>query len=456
MWVPSEDDPRAGGTHVTTLHSDVLVLGSTLGGLIAANYLARTGLRVVLLEEEVQAKRPALLREPFLLSGLGPGGPVRRVLRELALPLIEQREIRRGELALQVLLPGTRIDVGRGRAALARELEAHGFADAEVLRAWLDAVDAEAATTHAELWQEAAQRRGRGISRLLPEPNREPLTTSRRLPAPPNGLGEFVAAQLAALSALDSSQPLPAPALLLHMTREGAFRMPHAEAPFLGLFRRRLETLYGEIRPIGAFGLVMDRKDVGLELPRGRLLARALVIAVPHEPLRAFLAKTGSPPAWLRPSPPPLEAPIRIFRAERDALPQGMAERVIRADGTTGEPIHWLARSPDPSDRRIEWLVAFGPGAQHLPARRPLGELAPLAGGGIVAVDPGPTPAWDLDASGLRFLSAGTSPWLRQSPPVVTVGPELAPGLGFEGELLGARQVARSLAERLGARPRAV
>ena len=79
---------------MTTIRSDVLVLGSTLGGLVAANYLARAGLRVVLLEEEVQTKRSSLLREPFLLSGLESSGRIMRVLRELALPLIEQREIR--------------------------------------------------------------------------------------------------------------------------------------------------------------------------------------------------------------------------------------------------------------------------------------------------------------------------------------------------------------------------
>ena len=85
---------------MTTIRSDVLVLGSTLGGLVAANYLARAGLRVVLLEEEVHAKRPTLLRDPFMLSGLASGGPVMRVLRELALPLIEQREIQRSDVSL--------------------------------------------------------------------------------------------------------------------------------------------------------------------------------------------------------------------------------------------------------------------------------------------------------------------------------------------------------------------
>ena len=79
---------------MTTLRADadVIVLGSTLGGLVAGSYLARAGLRVVLLEEEAHRKRPGLLREPFLLPGLGRGGTVRRVIQELGLETHTVRE----------------------------------------------------------------------------------------------------------------------------------------------------------------------------------------------------------------------------------------------------------------------------------------------------------------------------------------------------------------------------
>ena len=438
---------------MTTIRSDVLVLGSTLGGWIAANYLARAGLRVVLLEEEAHAKRPALLREPFLLSSLESGGRIMRVLRELALPLIEQREIQREPVALQVILPKARIDLVRGRDALTRELAAHGLGDAKAIRSWLDAVDTRGAQTQAELWEKSG--RGRAPARLV-QRRSAAAASEAGLPPAPEGLDSFVRAQLSALCALETPAQAPAPALLLRMTREGGFRMPHSEIPFLGLFRRRLETLYGEIHQAGRFHLISDRTEVAVELPRDQIFGRALVIAAPREPLRRFLAQAGSSPDWLKPSAPPLQTPTRIFRADRDYLPQGMASRVIRAEDDSAGALHWLARSPDPKDSRFDWLVAYGPGACKLPAENPLGSLAPFAGPGILPVGPGATPRWDLDAGNLRFREAGIPVSLKHRPPVVCVGPELAPGLGFEGEVLCARRVALRLAEWLGRRRRVV
>ena len=124
---------------MATVRSDVLVLGGTLGGLVAATYLARTGLRVVLIEESAQTKRPALLREPFLLPGLAPSGSLAKVLRELALPLLEQREFGQDRISLQVVLPDARIDVAAADEEFAMELDRFGLAKPDEVVRWLAA-----------------------------------------------------------------------------------------------------------------------------------------------------------------------------------------------------------------------------------------------------------------------------------------------------------------------------
>ena len=63
---------------MTTLRadSDVLILGSPLGGLVAGSYLARAGLRVVLVDGAAHGKRPAILRDPFPVPGPARHGAV--------------------------------------------------------------------------------------------------------------------------------------------------------------------------------------------------------------------------------------------------------------------------------------------------------------------------------------------------------------------------------------------
>ena len=437
---------------MTTIRSDVLVLGSSLGGWVAATYLARAGLRVVLLEEECQAKRPALLREPFLLSGLDSRGRIMRVLRELALPLIEQREIRRKPLALQIVQPDARIDVPHGPDAFAFELASHALAEREALHRWLAALEEHGARLREELWEERVPARGRALRKRGLEPTLLSPALDLALPLAPPGVAELAELQTRALAALDVPAPAPASALLLYAALEGTFALPHAERSFHALFRRRLESLHGEVRSIGAFGLVLDRGDVGVELPRGRLFGRAMVLAAPREPLRAFLEREGTAPSWLEPVPPPTLAPSRLFRVKRSHLPAAMASHVIRADGADPDQLHWLTRFRDPGNRELEWLRISGPGAAQLPESDPLGSLAPFSRDSIRPVDPGPDPQWDLDSGQLRFPHPEFAPGLRTKPPIVTVGPELAPALGFEGEVLGARKVALGLADQLGGR----
>jgi hypothetical protein len=437
---------------MTTLRSDVLVLGSSLGGLVTATYLARAGLRVVLVEEECLAKRPPLLRDPFVLSGLESEGPAQRVMRELALPLIEQRSVAQREVALQILLPHARIDLHAGRRELSRELAAYDVCDADAARAFFEAADLRGDELRARLLEgEPAEASGAFVQRMFARAGRGAPQDAGLGPVPP-GLGPVADALIAGLSRLvpDGAVGRDA-AILLRSTREGGFFMPDAGSPFLDLFRRRLLALHGEIRSTSEFALVSERGDLGIELPRGRLFARAVVLAAPLELIRRVAAEAGPVPRWIPARTPPVDVTARLFRAEPDSLPVGLAARAVIAPGPP-EALHWLSRFADPVQKGVEWVLVGGPGAAALPADQPLGALSPFPGGGLTPVELGAAPRWDRDAADHRFLSVRTEGNLRSKPPVALVGAELAPGLGFEGEILLARQTALRLAERLGAR----
>jgi hypothetical protein len=436
----------------TIQHCDAIVLGSSLGGWIAGTYLARAGLRVVLFEEDALAKRPPALREPFVATGLETGAPVQRVLRELALPLIEQRRLARDPVPIQVLLPHARVDTRVGRRELAAELADYGLCDAALAERWLELVDEAGADAARRVWETSRQAPSSPLLlRKLVERSPREAPLAAKLPSePPRGLAPFVTALLGVLSYRPEGAGLEAPALLLHTLRAGGFLMPDASEPFNDLLRRRLGALHGEIRSLGAFEIVQDRHEIGLETPRGRVLARALVIAAPRELVARAIEQAGSTaPRWLRGAPPPAELPVRLFRAEREQVPVGLSARAViaRADGNVR---YWLSRHADPDDARIEWLVAAGPEADLLPPENPLVDVNPFPGDGVVAVDPGPAAGWDRDASDLRFPTPRLESWLRPRPPVIAVGPEIEPGLGFEGEVLRAREAALRLVERLG------
>ena len=424
----------------------MLVLGSTLGALVAGSFLAKAGLRVVLLEEEVHAKRPPVLREPFLLTGLESGGPADAVLRELAISLLERRELVSDDLAFQLLLPGARIDVGRGRAALARELAAYGLSEEDPARSWLEAVDQLGDAVRAQL-----------IEALPEEPSRFPIGAGRRASAPeigsfpelPTELGPFADAWLSGLAPLDGRPSPQAMALLMRGARDGAMSGPNAGRGFLDLLRRRFVTLHGEVRSVERFGLVSERQEVGVELAREVLFARALIVAVPRAPLARVVGEVGDAPRWLLEGPPVDRAPRRILRAESDALPVGMAARVIcSGDDAGGRP--WsLTRAADPEDSRIEWLLASGHAVGDGGADSALGKLTPFSEGRIVAVDAGPDPRWDLDGVDLRFSELRSPTQLKRRPLIVGAGPEIAPELGFEGEVLFARHTAQRVVRAL-------
>lgn len=427
---------------MTTLRCDVLVLGSTLGALVAGTYLARTGLRVVLVEEQIHARRPALLREPFLLSGLETGGPLDSIVRELAIPLLERRDLIHDDLALQLVLAGgVRVDVGRGRKALAAELDACGVCPADMAEAWLGMSDAAAEALRERL-RETPAPAARGLPGRLAAFLGDPEIDGPEVADPPPALAAFAQAHADALSSYVGPPRSASRSLLVYGVRDGAAHPAHAGRGLIDLLRRRFLALHGEIRSASGLGLRGERRALGVELRRETIFARALVLGVPRQPLAAVAAAAGEVPAWLN-GPPPAPRPRVLLRADDRALPIGMGARLASAPSPAGGSFS-VARFADPTESRTEWLVVSGRGARD--AGTDLGGLAPFAEGRIVKVEPEPGPAWDLDGVELEFSEPHAPGTLRRQPNVVLVGPERAPELGLDGELLLARRSALLLA----------
>jgi hypothetical protein len=441
---------------VTTIACDVLIVGSTLGGIVAGAYAARAGLRVTLLEEDAHAKRPPLLREPFLLGASGLSGPLDLVLRELGVGPVERRMLERDEPALQVALPEAHVDVGGGRERSAAELAACGLATREEADLWLERLQTRGDSARASLVPGGppAVPRGPRWSRLPTRvrPLRLPLAGGLGVPPPPRRAEALVAGLVEGLSYQAGVDPRGAPALLLRATLEEGIRGTDATSGVIDLFRRRFIAFHGEIRGVPSLALFGSRKEAGVELGRERLLARALVLSTPGALLRDVVPKGQSLPRWLRGASPAFPLPTRLVRADHKALSSGMGPRVI--DATEPGLIRWVSRSPDPADDTVEWIVVRATTLSAAPSDRPLGGLAPFGEGRLLPVEPGPPVWWDLGGSEVRIGGRGWKALRSRHPLVLSVGPDVAPSLGGEGELLTARAVGVWLAETLSTQRR--
>ena len=319
---------------------DAVVLGGALPGLIAAVRLGMRGARVLVLEEDAALGSFPGLREPFLMTGGDGGGVLASCLRALGVPLIDRRRLAPDASAYQLVIPGARVEVGDPVSTI-EELVSWKLAAPEAAHELVRAL-AAAAAAEREAMLQAPVVRG---TRRLPLPQRRPpgepprfeaVRHPRGLPAAvasaPAELAALFAAQVRALSNLGASAPSPeARARLLGLALEGTALLAPGQDGLRGLLRRRIQALYGEFRSVsGAFRLVATAQQPGVELDGSGevLVGRALVLNAPRDALARAVG--GDPvPEPLR-APPATRRRLSLhFRLPLDALPAGMAPRVI-------------------------------------------------------------------------------------------------------------------------------
>jgi hypothetical protein len=448
---------------------DAIVLGGALPGLLAAARLGRHGLRVLVVEEEMAARLPAPLREPFFLGTSGLDGLLDSCLSSIGVTLRDRRRIEPDELAYQVVLPKARVDVG-GLEHTASELVVWGLAKPEEARHWIESVARAGQAERAKLLQAPLVRRG-GLRSLARgrgggRPQAAESSTLDRHATP--RMRPWVRAQLRSLSHLDRAElPPEAVACLLGAALGGGARIRSGDLLLRRLVQRRVEALHGELRTVaGSFELVHVDPHPGLLVPRTRevWLGRALILNAPCGLLAAALRAADQPVPEFLDAPLPARRRIAVhLRCEAQAIPEGMAHRVIRVldpDGNEDrvvtiarhpgraprEPVHLVGRSIVGGDRADDEEAAqivrdavttLMPFCEDRVAV--LDHARPLWDDEDVLTDPRPGSGWPGE---VNIRVAGRLP-------IFTLPREETGALGLDGELLLGWRAGDAIAEEL-------
>lgn len=321
---------------------DAVVLGTSLSGLVAAARLGAAGHRVLVIEEDAARGLHPALREPFFLTGARDAGVLDTCLRELNIPLIDQRRLAPERLAYQVISPKLRMDIG-GPGITTEELVTWGLCEeeqaGELVRALVDATEAERKV----MLESPVVRVGRRLG--LP---RTGTTGShvRGLPAeaqsPSPELGVVMDAQVGALSNLAASDPSPeARARLLGVPLAGGAGFGDGPPWLHGLLRRRVEAVYGEFRTIaGRFDIVSVDHQPGITVEHTNELwvGRALLLAAAPSAVASALANDPVPDFLAEGRPRRRRLNVHL-RAHRDVVPPGMCPRLVVTGEGSGDDL---------------------------------------------------------------------------------------------------------------------
>jgi hypothetical protein len=442
---------------------DAVVLGTALPGLVAAARLGMHGARVLVLEEAAAARRPDFLREPFWMGGIERDGVLGACLRSLRVPLIDQRRIEPDPVALQIVLPHARLDVGDPLLTV-DEWVAWGLAEPEeasaIASALAEAGDAERdAMLHAGVVH-APRRIGRRPGPGSAEPPGEPRTPRPRarppeIDAAPPRVAALLAAQVRALSNLGATPPSAEAGAYLLGVPFGGSASVRGGGSLRDVLRRRIESLYGEFRALPAeFRLVAANGQPGVAPDAsgesGEVwVGRAFVFNAPRAALARAVAQQ-TPDALA--APPPARRRLCVhLRAPRELVPEAMAPRVvIVADESLppeGTNLVTLRRFQGAGERAPVDLVAQAliavdepePAAREAEVVARVAALLPFAADRLERLGSA-APAWDDDAL-LSDPEGGGWPAeaelrLPTRQPIYTLERAPVASLGFEGDLL--------------------
>jgi hypothetical protein len=447
---------------------DALVLGSNLTALVAAARLGAAGHRVLVIEEDANRALFPGLREPFFLAGARDGGVMDACLRELSIPLIDQRRVGAERLAYQVISDKFRIDVGSPDITR-EELTGWGLCDPEsaahLVRKLAEATEAERKV----MFSSPLVRIGRRLSIARAGTAGSHV---RGLPAeaasPGTELGPVLDAQVTAMSNLATAEASPeARARLLGCALAGGAGFGDGPPWLLGLLRRRVEAVYGEFRTLaGGFDLrsVDNQPAVIVENTSELWVGRVLLVAAPPAAVASVLSNRTLPDFLNLKRPRRRRIAIHL-RAHRDALPSGMCPRLIlMSDAGRGDPgsrVISVTASAGPSGSDDVELVArmlidegedIGLAEQEIEAR--FVALCPFSEGKIKR-RPHRAPIWD-DESWLEDPLPGTG-WpaeidlkVSSRPTVYRLDRAEVGGLGLEGDLLLGWRAGDAIAHELG------
>jgi hypothetical protein len=351
---------------------DALILGSGISGLIAASRIAMNGARVLVLEEDrAHAAFPGL-REPFSLGGAGVHGLLEGCLKEFALPLIERRRVETRELALQVVGPDVRLDVGVPERTVP-ELVAWDLAKPDVANGMVRALVEAAEAERRAMLGSPVVRVARRVAR--PRPGTQGSHV-RGLPAeaasPPEAAREVLEAEARALSNLAVATPGPeARARLLGSLLAGRNCFPAGPPWLSGLLRQRARAVQVEFRSIsGPFELVETGEEPGVLTSSGQLLVgKALILAAAGTAIASTLAPDARPD-FLEAGRVARRRLSLHFTCKPGSLPTGMSDRVVLAEDGDGLGAVTLALHRSPQVSEDVELVARG-----IVPMDPLGEV---------------------------------------------------------------------------------